>query len=115
MEGVRIGEVEWVDFEGERFEVKGRGDLSPTGEGDEVVTQGMTMALMNLVRELKARREAMRLTIEEVARRSLLSVPTLSRLEDMQNRNPSLDTVFRYAMALDAGVTLCLVDIEPEE
>jgi hypothetical protein len=92
-----------------------RDDLSPDGNGDEVVTQGMWMALMNLVTTLKARREEMGLTIAEVVRRSRLTVVTLSRLENFHNRNPSLDTVFRYAMALNFNVTLDLEAIEPDE
>jgi hypothetical protein len=99
----------------DEFDVKGRDDLSSTGEGDEVVTQGMTMALMRLIGRLKARRESMGLTIVEVAKRSRLTVVTLSRLENMHNRNPSFDTVFRYGMALDALVTLDFEEIEPDD
>ena len=92
-----------------------RDDLPPDGEGDEVVTQGMLMALMNLVRSLKGRRESMGLTIAEVARRSRLTPVTISRLENLHSRNPTLDTVFRYAMAIDALVTLGFEEIEPDE
>jgi hypothetical protein len=91
-----------------------RDDLSPTGEGDEVVTQGMAMALMNLVGELKTRREERGLTIAEVARRSRLTVAIVNGLENFQLRNPSFDTVFRYAMAMDRLVTLGNEEIEPE-
>ena len=92
-----------------------REDLSPDGEGDEVVTQGMLMALINLVRSLKRHRESMGLTIGEVARRSRLTPLTISRLENLQNRNPSLDTLFRYAMAIDALVTLGFEEIDPDD
>jgi DNA-binding XRE family transcriptional regulator len=92
-----------------------RDDLPPDGEGDEVVTQGMLMALMDLARSLKRRRESMGLTIGEVARRSRLTPVTISRLENLHNRNPSLDTLFRYAMALDALVTLGFEAIEPDD
>jgi DNA-binding XRE family transcriptional regulator len=92
-----------------------RDDLPPDGGGDEVVTQGMLMALMNLVRSLKGRRESMGLTIAEVASRSRLTPVTISRLENLHNRNPSLDTLFRYAMAIDALVTLGFEEIEPDD
>ena len=92
-----------------------RDDLPPDGEGDEVVTQGMLMALMNLARSLKRRRESMGLTIGEVARRSRLTPVTISRLENLHSRNPSLDTLFRYAMAIDALVTLGFEEIEPDD
>jgi hypothetical protein len=92
-----------------------RSDLPPTGEGEEVVTQGMAMALMNLIADLKAHREQLGLTLAEVARRSRLTVVTLSRLENLHNRNPSFDTVFRYAMALDRLVTLGTEAIDPDD
>jgi DNA-binding XRE family transcriptional regulator len=99
----------------EAVRVHDRDDLSPDGAGDEVVTQGMLMALMNLVRSLKDRRESMGLTIGEVARRSRLTTVTISRLENLHNRNPSLDTLFRYAMAIDSLVTLGFEEIEPDD
>ncbi len=92
-----------------------RDDLPADGEGDEIVTQGMLMALMNLVRSLKARRESMGLTIGEVARRSRLTAVTISRLENLHDRNPSLDTLYRYAMAIDALVTMGFEEIEPDD
>ena len=92
-----------------------RDDLPPDGEGDEVVTQGMLMALINLVRALKRHRESMGLTIGEVAGRSRLTPLTISRLENLHNRNPSLDTLFRYAMAMNALVTLGFEEIEPDD
>jgi DNA-binding XRE family transcriptional regulator len=92
-----------------------RDDLSSDGTGEEVVSQGMWMALINLIAPLKERREKMGLTIAEVARRARLTVVTVSRLENLHNRNPSFDTVFRYAMALDALVTLGFEAIEPED
>jgi hypothetical protein len=92
-----------------------RDDLPADGEGDEVVTQGMLMALMNLIRSLKGRRESMGLTIGEVARRSRLTPMTISRLENLHNRNPSLDTLYRYAMAIDALVAMGFEEIEPDE
>jgi transcriptional regulator with XRE-family HTH domain len=55
------------------------------------------------------------LTIAEVARRSRLTTVTISRLENLHNRNPSLDTLNRYAMAIDALVTLGFEEIEPDE
>ncbi len=92
-----------------------RDDLSPDGAGEEVVSQGMWMALINLIGPLKARREKLGLTIAETAKRARLTVATVSRLENFHNRNPSFDSVFRYAMALDALVTLGIEDIEPED
>ena len=47
-----------------------RDDLPPDGVGDGLVTGGVSMANHALVVRLKARRESMGLTIEEVARPS---------------------------------------------
>ena len=104
---------ELADLEG--VAILGREDLSPTGDGEEVVTNGMAMELMALIGGLKARRLEMGLTISDVSRRAGLTVVTISRLENHHARNPSLDTVFRYAMALDLLVTLGTEEIEPED
>ena len=101
--------------EADVLEVVDRQDLSPGGDRDEVVTQGMYMALVNLIGSLKTRRLEMGLTIAEVAKRSGLTVETLSRLENMHNRNPSFDTVYRYAMALDRLVTMDLEEIDSND
>ncbi len=54
------------------------------------------------------------MTIGDVARRSRLTVATVKGLEDFHNRNPSFDTVFRYAMAMDRLVILGTEEIEPD-
>lgn len=92
-----------------------RDDLSSDGEGQDVLTQGMTMALAALVIGLKSRRERKGLTLADVSQRSGLTIQTLSRLENHHNRNPTFDSVFRYAMAMDCLVTLGIEEIDPEE
>ena len=99
----------------DRARVVDRDDLPPDGSGDDVVTGGMAMANHALVVRLKARRESMGLTIEDVARRSRLSIVTVGKLESHRIINPTLDTLFRHAMALDALVTLDIEPIEPDE
>jgi hypothetical protein len=89
-------------------------ELSPTGEGQEVVNNGMGWALSGLIHGLKRRREELGLTIEVVSRRSELNVATLSRLENGHIRNPTLDTIFRYALAMDLLITLSTEEVEPE-
>jgi len=92
-----------------------RDDLPPTGEGQDVVTGGMSMASHALIVTLTGRRESMGLAVEEGARRSRPSVETVAGLEGRQLRNPPLDTLFRYAMALNALVTLGLEEIEEDD
>jgi DNA-binding XRE family transcriptional regulator len=89
-------------------------ELSPTGEGQEVVNNGMGWSLSGLIHGLKKRREELGLTIEEASRRSELNVATLSRLENGHIRNPTLDTIFRYALAMDLLITLSTEEVEPE-
>lgn len=90
-----------------------REDLSPNGVGQDVLTQGQTMALAALVIRLKARREARGLTLADVARRSRLTIQGISRLENHHARNPTLDSVFRYALALGALPTLDFEEVDP--
>ena len=46
--------------------------------------------------EIKRAREAARLTLAEVSRRCGIDQPALSRLENGHNKNPPLDTLWRY-------------------
>jgi transcriptional regulator with XRE-family HTH domain len=59
-----------------------------------------------LVEELRRVRQAAGLTLAEVSRRCGIDEPALSRLENGRNRNPTLDTLWRYAVA--AGRRLIL-------
>jgi transcriptional regulator with XRE-family HTH domain len=58
------------------------------------------------VEEIKRTREAAGLTLAEVSRRCGIDEPVLSRLENGHNKNPTLDTLWRYAAA--AGRRLVL-------
>jgi transcriptional regulator with XRE-family HTH domain len=55
---------------------------------------------------LKRYREAAGLTLAEVSRRCGIDQPALSRLENGHNRNPTLDTLWRYAAALGRRLLL---------
>lgn len=89
--------------------------LVAAGEIDETVPQGMFLELMNLIARLKARREAKGLSLTAISRRSGLTRQAISRLENGWNNNPTLETLYRYGLALDAGVTLGFEEIESEE
>jgi len=52
------------------------------------------------VEEIKRAREAAGLTLAEVAGRCGIDQPALSRLENGHNKNPTLDTLRRYAAAV---------------
>ena len=97
-------------------EVVGLGldNLIASGDLDEPVAQGTFLELSNLVAKLKARREILGLSLVDVAGRSGLSHHFLNRLENGWNNNPNLDSLYRYALALDIGVTLGMEEIEPQ-
>lgn len=92
----------------------GPDELVAMGEIDEPVTQGAFVQLAGLVGKLKARRESLGLSLTDVSERSGLTRQAISRLENGWNNNPTLDTIYRYGLALDALVTLGMVEIDPE-
>jgi DNA-binding XRE family transcriptional regulator len=92
-------------------ELEAIGEIDP----DQATVQGAYFALAGLVKTLKARRESMGLSLTDVSERSGLTRQVISKIENGRTINPTLDTLFRYSMALDALVTLGIEDIEPEE
>ena len=59
-----------------------------------------------LLRRLKASREAAGLTLADVSARCGIDQPALSRLENGHTQNPTLDTLWRYAAALGRRLVL---------
>jgi len=59
-----------------------------------------------LLAELKQAREAAGLTLAEVSKRCGIDQPALSRLENGHNKNPTLDTLWRYAAAVGRRLLL---------
>jgi DNA-binding XRE family transcriptional regulator len=62
--------------------------------------------LRPFVEEIKRAREAAGLTLAEVSRRCGIDQPALSRLENGHNKNPTLDTLWRYAAAVGRRLVL---------
>ena len=77
-------------------------------------TQGAYFALLGLMKSLKARRKAKGLSLTDVSERSKMTRQAISKLENGQVINPTLETLYRYGLALDAGITLGFEEIEPE-
>lgn len=78
--------------------------------------QGEFRGLRQFVAELKRKREAACLTLAEVSRRCGIDQPALSRLESGRNKNPTLDTLWRYAAAIGQRLILSsetIVDTRP--
>jgi DNA-binding XRE family transcriptional regulator len=85
-------------------------ELVDAGMVEEPVPQALVWQLTPLIGELKQRRETLGLTITEVARKAELTRTVVSRLENGWSLNPTLDTLYRYALALDATIRL---EMEP--
>jgi DNA-binding Xre family transcriptional regulator len=77
-------------------------------------TQGAYFALLGLMKSLKARRLSKGLSLTDVSRRSNMTRQAISKLENGQVINPTLGTLYRYGLALDAGITLGFEEIESE-
>jgi len=65
-----------------------------------------------LLRQLKAAREAAGLTLAEVSARCGIDQPARSRLENGHTPNPTLDTLWRYAAATGKRLVLSAEDIQ---
>src|SRR5437899_7640948 len=64
-----------------------------------------------LLRHLKASREAAGLTLADVSARCGIDQPALSRLENGHTQNPTLDTLWRYAAAVGKRLVLSAENI----
>jgi DNA-binding XRE family transcriptional regulator len=81
-------------------------ELIASGEAVNFDLRGEYRPLRPLLEELKRTREAAGLTLAEVSRRCGIDEPALSRLENGHNKNPTLDTLWRYAAALARRLVL---------
>ena len=81
-------------------------ELIASGEGANFDLHGEYRELRPFVEEIKRAREAAGLTLAEVSRRCGIDQPALSRLENGHNKNPTLDTLWRYAAAVGRRLVL---------
>ena len=81
-------------------------ELIASGEGANFDLHGEYRQLRPLVDEIKCAREEAGLTLAEVSRRCGIDQPALSRLENGHNKNPTLDTLWRYAAAVGRRLVL---------
>ena len=66
--------------------------------------------LMKIVQQLKAERQRQGLSLDELAERTGIAKPNLSRLENSTRTAPTFDTLHRYAQALGKAIRVELVD-----
>jgi DNA-binding XRE family transcriptional regulator len=81
-------------------------ELIASGEGANFDLHGEYGELRPFVEEMKRAREAAGLTLAEVSRRCGIDQPALSRLENGHTKNPTLDTLWRYAAAVGRRLVL---------
>jgi DNA-binding phage protein len=75
-------------------------ELLASKEGEQFTLFGEYPYLRALLTELKQVRVQAGLSLTNVSRRSGIDKAALSRLENGQNANPTLDTLLRYAAAV---------------
>jgi DNA-binding XRE family transcriptional regulator len=86
-------------------------ELIASGEGENFDMHGEYRQLRPFVAQIKHARETAGLTLAEVSRRCGIDQPALSRLENGHNKNPTLDTLWRYAAAVGQRLILATVAI----
>ena len=89
-------------------ELEARGELS-----GEPMKNGAYFAVRVLLHELKQARLAAGITLADVADRSGIDETTLSKLENGRQRNPTADTLWRYANGVGKRLLLTFANAEP--
>src|SRR4051794_13228819 len=97
-----------------RHDRPGPDELIDRGELDELVPHGQFMELRMLTAQLRRMREEQGLSLTDVSERSGLTRAAVSRLENGWNLNPTLETLFRYAAAVGAHVSLSAASASPD-
>jgi len=87
-------------------------ELIASGAAERLGLNVVHFPAQELLRRLKASREAAGLTLADVSARCGIDQPALSRLENGHTRNPTLDTLWRYAAAVGKRLVLTAEDIQ---
>jgi DNA-binding Xre family transcriptional regulator len=88
--------------------------LLAEGGHKEFVPLGELILLHQLMASLKKERQRQRVSLAALARRTGIDQAALSRLETGTNANPTLDTLYRIAVALDKEIICGLKDFPAE-
>jgi DNA-binding Xre family transcriptional regulator len=80
---------------------------------DHFMTMGEYMFLHQVFGQLKLERERQNLTLAALEERTGISQATLSRLETGKAANPTIDSIYRIATALNKQVNCFLTDADP--
>ena len=87
-------------------------ELIASGEATRLGLNVIHSPANDLLRYLKAVREAAGLTLSDVSARCGIDQPALSRLENGRTPNPTLDTLWRYAAAVGKRLVLSAEDVQ---
>jgi DNA-binding XRE family transcriptional regulator len=87
-------------------------ELIASGEAARLGLDVVHFPAQDLLQQLKASREAAGLTLADVSARCGIDQPALSRLENGHNKNPTVDTLWRYAAAVGKRLVLSADDIQ---
>jgi ribosome-binding protein aMBF1 (putative translation factor) len=90
-------------------EYRETGMLKTAGDG---TTMGDLVAFRRFVMSLRRERERLGLSLADVAERAKIDKAALSRLENGQQLNPTINTLERYARALGKRLTCGLAEEE---
>ena len=85
-------------------------ELVATGDYTDPIPQGEYWDMLEAFRRLKEVRENAGLTLAEMSRRTGMDQAAISRLENGVFDNPTINTLTRYARALDKRLMVTLVD-----
>jgi ribosome-binding protein aMBF1 (putative translation factor) len=83
------------------------GTIKTSGDG---TAMGDMVAFRRFVMSLRRERERLGLSLADVAARAKIDKGALSRLENGQQLNPTVNTLARYARALGKSLTWGMVD-----
>lgn len=90
-----------------------RSELQATGEYNPSVKHGAYIALMHFAASLKRFRELQHLSLTDLADRSGIDKSAISRLENGQVDNPTIQTLERLARSLGKRIRIELEDESP--
>ena len=93
-------------------EYRETGTLKTTG--DET-TMGDLVSFRRFILSLRRDRERMGLSLNDVAERAKIDKAALSRLENGQQNNPTVNTLARYARAIGKSLTWGVTDPSDDE
>lgn len=88
-------------------ECRATGTIKTTGDG---TTMSDLVAFRRFVMSLRDERQRLGLSLADVAERAKIDKGALSRLENGQQLNPTVNTLARYARALGKGLAWGMID-----